>query len=126
MEMLVVLALLAILASFVIRVGNSREAAALAVMQSDLRSLASAQEAHLAQFDTYANDLSELNYRPSENISMEVRGDRDGWSGQTTHLLRSDTQCALYIGDISPHPPATVEGLLSCSPEANNGGCSGG
>lgn len=125
-EMLVALVIFSILAAMSVRLGSSKEAASLAVMRSDLRNLASAQESYFADYEYYADDVANLEFEASEETTVVLRGDRNGWSGRTEHSLRPEYRCAIYIGDINALAPAVEEGLMVCEPKATGGGCSGG
>ena len=123
-EMLIVLMLTAILAAISTKLVTSKGTAAIAVLKSDLRNIATAQEAYFSDHGTYAT-LSELDYNISSQVNVSIRATATGWAGRVEHQLRSEYRCALFLGTITPYTPATEEGLLACEPRVGGGGCSG-
>ncbi len=103
---------------------TSKSAAALALMRSDLRNLALAQEAYYSTSGTYANNIADLGFETSENVTIRLRGNSGGWSGRTESQLHEDVHCALFVGRVVPFLPATEEGIMACEPRGG-GGCSG-
>jgi prepilin-type N-terminal cleavage/methylation domain-containing protein len=131
-ELLTAMVLLAVLAALSIKVVDARRQAYLAVMQSDLRNLATAQEAFYQLTQThpsgprYANSLSELDFRPSPQVQVTMVGMKEGWSARVQHRIRTDFRCALFVGDIKaliqPFEPAIEEGVMECEPKSQKGG----
>jgi len=116
-EMLLVLVILGILAAVLVpRWANSREKAFMATMKSDLRNLATAEEAYFYDNASYATTLSSLPaYNPSTGINVTInQATVAGWSATAsrTGLAR---QCFLFIGSVSPIGAATVEGQVTCN-----------
>ena len=120
-ELIVVIVIIGILgAAGSVGIGRTRAQAYLAVMKADLRSISIAQEAYFqvqsadGNVDSYANVMSDLDIVTSDGISVEVRGDVDGWAARTTHPGAPSRRCALFQGSATPYAPATSEGLLTC------------
>jgi type IV pilus assembly protein PilA len=118
-ELLVVLAIAGLLASFVIpRYAQRREQTYVAAMQSDLRNLATAQETYY-RIDGgeygYTSDLAELEFQSSDGVSVAiVEAGTNGWSARATHA-HTPVVCAYYFGDAAPVPPATRSGTPACA-----------
>ena len=116
-----VVVIIGILASAgMIGIGRTRSQAFRAVMKSDLRSISIAQEAYFqvqsegGSVDSYASTMAELNIATSDGITVEIRGDVDGWAARTTHPGATGRRCAVFRGSATRYPPATSEGLLTC------------
>ena len=70
--------------------------AAASVVKSDLGHLAAAQEAYFADHLTYTKHISELNWRATDGVSIDVlMADRNGWIA-TGKKLRA--RCLLFYG----------------------------
>jgi prepilin-type N-terminal cleavage/methylation domain-containing protein len=131
-ELLTAMVILAILAAISLKVVNARNQAYLAVMQSDLRNLASMQEAYYIQDalkpngPRYAPNAKTLGLTPSADVQLTMVGMREGWTGRAQHMRRTDFRCALYMGDIKaiiqPYEPAIEEGVMECEPKSQKGG----
>jgi prepilin-type N-terminal cleavage/methylation domain-containing protein len=127
-ELLTALVILAILAAISFKVVNARDQAYLAVIQSDLRNLATAQEAYWQITEDwpggprYAPSLQHLDYNTSPYVQMVMVGTTRGWTGRGTHRRRNDFRCAMYVGDlralIQPFEPAIEEGVMECEPKS--------
>lgn len=117
-EVLVVLAILALLASIMVpRYAAKREQAYVAAMISDLRNLASAQEAYYRVDGAYgyATDKSELEFSESEGVTVSIlEATASGWSARATHA-NTPWSCAFYFGDAAQVDPATQPGAVSCA-----------
>ena len=93
-----------------------RELAYAAAMKSDLRNLATAEEAYFADNLLYTTDLSALRYAASAGVTgPTIVLISDGWVAQVGHSAVSIT-CAIYIGS-TRIAPATTEGVPSSVPE---------
>jgi prepilin-type N-terminal cleavage/methylation domain-containing protein len=127
-ELLTALVILAILAAISFKVVNARDQAYIAVMQSDLRNLATAQEAHWHTTEDqpggarYAPSLQHLEYNSSPEVQMVMVGTTRGWTARATHRKRNDFRCAMYVGDLQaltqPFEPAIEEGVMECEPKS--------
>jgi prepilin-type N-terminal cleavage/methylation domain-containing protein len=126
-EVLIVVTVISILAALsVVRSDIPRSRAAAATMQSDLRNLASAQEAYYSVSGSYASDVSALDLRLSPRVTMEINASAYGWTARATHEQADGRECALAFGDIPPLSPATGSGVMVCSNKSSGGlGCGG-
>ncbi|MGD2153177.1 MAG: prepilin-type N-terminal cleavage/methylation domain-containing protein [Gemmatimonadales bacterium] len=126
-ELLITMALMAILAAIVTKAVTRKTAAAQAVLKSDLHNMASAQEAYFSDHFAYAETMDQLDFQPSRSVTLEVRGDITGWAARASHELSPDYKCALFVGEsVEPFSPSVEEGKINCTPRAGGGGCSGG
>lgn len=124
-ELLVAMMLMALLAAIATKTLTSNAAAFQAAMKSDLRNLASAEEAYFSLHQAYASSLEDLDFQTSPRVRVTLRASTHGWSAKTEHEARADYACAIYCGSgVTPYAPATEEGVLACSP-SGGGGCSG-
>ncbi len=74
----------------------------VAAMKSDLRYLASAEEAYYADHETYVASESDLDYTSSLGVSIHInQATADGWWGSAIHS-GTTTQCAIFVGDVEP------------------------
>jgi prepilin-type N-terminal cleavage/methylation domain-containing protein len=115
-ELLLVIVILGILIAVLIpRWANTRERAFVASMKSDLRNLATAEEAYFYDNATYATGLASLvNYNPSSGNAVTInQATAAGWSA--TALRPGLTkQCYLFVGSVAPVGAATLEGQITC------------
>jgi prepilin-type N-terminal cleavage/methylation domain-containing protein len=126
-ELLVVMVLMGLLATLVTKAVTKKATAAQAVLKSDLRNLAVAEEAYFSDHRAYADVVDALEYAGSKGVTFELRGNATGWAARASHDLTPDYTCALYLGDsVEPFEPATEEGKLRCTPGIGGSGCSGG
>lgn len=116
LELLAVMTLIAILAAIVIpRFAQARAEAVNAMLQADLRYLATVQEAYWDEHRVYAGDTAEMDFEPSEGVAITVvTADRDGWGATATHPHTPES-CAFYAGSAVPAPPATATGAPQCA-----------
>lgn len=126
-EAMIVVVVIGILAGLaVIRSETPRSRAAVATMQSDLRTLGSAEEAYYADNGTYATDVGVLGAQLSPGVTMEINAGPAGWTARATHEQAGNRECALAFGDIAPLTPATGSGVLVCAQASGGGlGCGG-
>jgi prepilin-type N-terminal cleavage/methylation domain-containing protein len=130
-ELLVAMVILSILAAISLKITDARKRAYLAVLQSDLRNVATAQEVYYEESRNdpsgarYANNISDLNLVISPNVSLQMVGQKDAYTVRATHDKRTDFRCALYLGEIKagiqPYEPAIEEGVIECEPKQNKG-----
>lgn len=116
-ELLIVVVIIGILASIAIpKFANTKEKAYLAAMKSDLRNLATAQEAFLFDSLTYTTSLVMLNnYQPTAGVTIVVNtATGGGWSATASHSVTTK-KCYLFYGSAAPLGTATQEGKVSCS-----------
>ena len=116
-ELLIVVVIIGVLAAIAIpKFQNTKGKANAASMKSDLRNLATAQEAYFYEHSTYGTDLALLNFQTSQGVVLTVvSATNGGWAATTTHPQSYPLTCALYSGFVATPPaPATVEGIVAC------------
>jgi len=115
-ELLIVVVIIGILAAIAIpKFQNTKGKANAAALKSDLRNLATAQEAYFYDFSTYATVSSQLTYSHSPGVVLTiVAATGSGWSAVATHPASFPLTCALFQGSVAAASPATVEGLIGC------------
>jgi type IV pilus assembly protein PilA len=119
-ELLIVVVIIGILAAIAIpKFAATKEQAYVSEMKSDLRNLATAQEAYAGDNGSYypgSVPSSSLVYNPSPGISITVtEATAAGWAGTASTAYTART-CALYTGTATPPSPATIEGVIACTP----------
>jgi type IV pilus assembly protein PilA len=115
-ELLLVIVILGILIGVLIpRWANTRERAFLTAMKSDLRNLATAEEAYFYDYATYAGSLAQLvAYTPSTGNAVTInQATMGGWSATASRAGLSK-QCYLFVGSVAPVGAATTEGQITC------------
>ena len=120
-ELIVVLTLISILSVIAtLTLGSSSSQAYKTAMLSDLRNVATAQEAYVEQTfaetggATYADNISKLDVNLSNGVTIRLRGNGNGWSARATHERITGARCSVYRGTIEPFPPATEESRIDC------------
>lgn len=115
-ELLIVIVIIGILAAIAIPKYRSTKAKAyVASMKSDLRNLATAEEAYDYQNDSYTTDLSQLKFTPSQNVTITISAATGaGWSATATNPMAEPGTCAIFVGGVSPLAPATTEAVIAC------------
>ncbi|MCH7475394.1 MAG: type II secretion system protein [Gemmatimonadetes bacterium] len=118
-ELLIVVVIIGILASIAIpKFGSTKGKAYLAAMKSDLRNLATAQEAYLYDFATYyqgAVPAAGISYSVTPGVTVTISNvSVSGWAATTSHIQVSQT-CAIFIGSATPPAPADTEGQPKCT-----------
>jgi prepilin-type N-terminal cleavage/methylation domain-containing protein len=119
-ELLIVVVIIGILAAIAIpKFSATKGRATVAKMKSDLRNLATAQEAYSADNGNYyigALPSPQMVYNPSSGITVTVTNVvPGGWSATATAPGLTPITCALFVGAAPPVAPATVDGLIACS-----------
>lgn len=116
-ELLIVVVIIGILAAIAIpKFQNTKGKAYATAMKSDLRNLATAQEAYYYENSTYANNVALLTFTPSTGVVVNIlQAGAGGWSGTSTHPRAWPLTCAIYFGNAAPVAPATSEGVLRCA-----------
>ncbi len=115
-ELLIVVVIIGILASFAIpNFRNTKGKARAAGLKSDLRNLATAQEAYFYDNTLYTTNLINLNLAlsPGTTVTWGTVGG-SGWGAALTHPAAFPITCALFVGAVPAVAPATVEGQLTC------------
>jgi prepilin-type N-terminal cleavage/methylation domain-containing protein len=122
-ELLIVVVIIGILAAIAIpKFSNTKEKAYLAAMKSDLRNLATAQEAYSsdnggAYFSGTATQAAPVNnYAPSAQVTVVATAAAagGGWSATATHASAPGKNCAIFINQAAV-APATAEGEPKCN-----------
>ena len=115
-ELLMVIVIIGILVAVLIpRWANSRERAFVSTMKSDLRNLATAEEAYFYDNATYTSSLASLvAYSPSTGMVVTInQATAAGWSA-TASRPGMAKQCYLWFGNATPVGAATTEGQIAC------------
>jgi len=120
-ELLIVVVIIGLLAAIAIpKFAATKDKAHLASMRGDLRNLATAQESYWSEFAAYYNGAipnATLLYNPSPGIAITVNeGTAGGWSATATSPAVATATCAVFIGTAAAVPPATVNGVIACTP----------
>jgi type IV pilus assembly protein PilA len=115
-ELLIVVVIIGILAMIMIpKFQDSVGKANVTAIKSDLRNLATAEEAYLFDNDSYSQDQSALSYTTSPGVVLVItNATASGWSASATNPASFPLTCAIFIGNVAPLPPASVEGLIGC------------
>ena len=115
-ELLIVVVIIGILAAIAIpKFQNTKGKAYLTSIKSDLRNLATAEEAYFYQNGTYSSNLIAINVNPSPGVTFTfgtVNG--GGWGASATHPQAFPITCALFMGGVPAMSPATIEGVVNC------------
>ncbi|MFL5402375.1 MAG: type IV pilin protein [Gemmatimonadales bacterium] len=120
-ELLIVVVIIGILAAIAIpKFANTKEKAVVASMKSDLRNLASTQEAFWNQGQTYyagvIPNLPTFQFQPSQGVTVTIiNSDAAGWSAKATALPLTTVQCFIFYGTTAPVPPATADAAVACT-----------
>lgn len=115
-ELLIVVVIIGVLASIAIpKFQNTKGKANLAALKSDLRNLATAEEAYFYSTGVYTSNLTALNVIPTSGVTISFgAANAAGWAASATHPLSFPIRCALFMGGVSPVAPATIEGQMVC------------
>ena len=123
-ELLIVVVIIGILAAIAIpKFANTKEKAYLASMKSDLRNMATTQEAYFADWQVYTGGTASNvggstaavnGFVPSSGVTVVAVGTGGtGWSSTSGHSGTTKT-CAIFVG-VAAVSPATVEGEPKCN-----------
>jgi prepilin-type N-terminal cleavage/methylation domain-containing protein len=115
-ELIIVIVIIGILAGIAIpSFANTTAKANVAVVQSDLRNLATAQESYFYEHATYAPSIALLKATASAGVTLTiVEATPGGWSATAVHAGAVPIACALFYGTATPVPPATTAGQTAC------------
>ena len=116
-ELLIVVVIIGLLATIAIpKLSNTKQKAYVAQMKSDLKNLATAEEAFFYDSTYYTSSLPALNnFRSSTGVTLTVlEATPGGWSAQAVHS-QTTRQCVLYQGNAAQVAPATAEGRITCT-----------
>lgn len=126
-ELLIVVVIIGILAAIAIpKFASTKEKAYLASMKSDLRNLATAEEAYFADNQAYfggtaANTSAGVtkgadgSYVPSAGVTVTITAasNPERWSAQAGHAATTKV-CDIFVAQAGPVGQATVEGEPKC------------
>lgn len=115
-ELLIVVVIIGVLAAIAIPKFNNTKGKALAgSIRSDLRNVATAQEAYFYENSVYATAMNQLNFTGSPGVTIDmVSGTAAGWSATAWHIAASPIECGLFIGNAAAVSGANVEGVVGC------------
>ncbi len=116
-EVLVVAVIIGLLAAIAIpKFTNTKEKAYVAAMKTDLRNLATAEEAFFYDSAKYSVSFVQMNgYVPTIGVSVTVNeATTKGWSA-TAISVNTPRRCYVFSGTAVPIGTATLEGNISCS-----------
>jgi prepilin-type N-terminal cleavage/methylation domain-containing protein len=116
-ELLIVVVIVGLLAAIAIpKLANTKQKAYVAQMKSDLKNLATSEEAFFYDSAFYTTSLAALNnFRSSTGVTLTVlQATPGGWSAEALHT-QTARKCVLYQGNATPVPPATAEGRITCT-----------
>jgi prepilin-type N-terminal cleavage/methylation domain-containing protein len=119
-ELLIVVVIIGLLAAIAIpKFASTKENTFVGMMKSDLRNLASAQEAFVSDNASYYSGglpNAALVYSSSPGVTIVIsEATAGGWSATASHASTPRT-CAIYVGNAAPVGPATLEGVAMCDP----------
>jgi type II secretion system protein G len=115
-ELLIVVVIIGVLAAIAIpKFQSTKGKANAATLKSDLRNLATAQEAYFYENLTYTSSTSALNVQLTSGVTITWGTvSAAGWAAKVSHPLAYPIECAMFMGSVSPIAPATTEGQLLC------------
>jgi prepilin-type N-terminal cleavage/methylation domain-containing protein len=116
-ELLIVVVIIGLLASIAIpKFANTKEKSYVAQMKSDLRNLATAQEAFFYDSTYYTNNLTALGkFSSTSGVTLTVNeATPAGWSATAAHA-QIPRECYLFSGGAAPVGNATIEGRITCT-----------
>jgi prepilin-type N-terminal cleavage/methylation domain-containing protein len=115
-ELLIVIVIIGLLAAIAIpKFANTKEKAYLAQMKTDLRNLATVQEAYLYDHNAYSTSFPATVFTVSAGVNgVSISTIPAGWQATISHTLTSKT-CAIFV-NAPPVAPATQEGVPTCTP----------
>ena len=119
-ELLIVVVIIGILAAIAIpKFANTKGKAVVSALRSDLRNLASIQEAFWVENRTYYAGVipdPAINYLPTSGVNVVVvTANAAGWSAQATAPGLTTQTGSIYYGTAPQLAPATLEGVIGCS-----------
>jgi type II secretion system protein G len=116
-EILAVVVIIGILAAILIpKFGNSKNKANFTAVKSDLKNLATMQEAFFYDYQRYTTDLDSLKATISTGVILTVEeATATGWSAKAYHPDTWPHTCAIYFGTATLLPPALSEGVVGCN-----------
>ena len=116
-ELLMVVVIIGLLAAIAIpKFTNTKEKAYISTMKTDLRNLATAEEAFFYDSAKYTVTFAQMNnYAPTVGVAITVNeATAKGWSA-TAISVNTSRKCYVFSGTAAPVGTATIEGNISCS-----------
>ncbi len=116
-ELLTVILVIGILAAIgMAKLGNTKQRSQIAVLQSDLRNLATAQENYFAENLSYTGVTANLEFNQSENVTISIPvADVKGWRATASHGSVPGRECEMYYGTAAGATIASGEAVVECS-----------
>jgi type IV pilus assembly protein PilA len=116
-ELLIVVVIIGILAAIAIpKFQATKGKAYYAGMRSDLRNLATSEEAYFYDHAAYSALLDSVLFTPSKGDSVTVtEATPTGWSATSQNPASYPHFCALFLGSAAAVPPATAQGVVACN-----------
>ena len=114
-ELLIVVVIIGILAAIAIpKFANTKAKAYVASEKADLRNLATAEEAYLADYVTYTATLSNLNYMTSPGNTITITAaTAAGWAATASNNATTET-CGVFVGTVTAPIAGQPEGGVKC------------
>jgi type IV pilus assembly protein PilA len=115
-ELLIVVVIIGVLAAIAIpKFQSTKGKANAASLMSDLRNLATAQEAYFYENLAYTSNVANLNVTLTRGVTITWGTvSTAGWAAKVTHPLAYPIECAIFMGAVPPMAPAITEGQLLC------------
>ncbi|MGD8726727.1 MAG: prepilin-type N-terminal cleavage/methylation domain-containing protein [Gemmatimonadales bacterium] len=114
-ELLIVVVIIGLLVAIAIpKFTTTKEKAYLAAMKTDLRNLATAQEAYLYDNNQYTSSFPASVYTVSAGVAnLVITLQTAGWQATIGHNITTKT-CAIFV-NAPAIAPATSEGVPGCT-----------
>jgi type IV pilus assembly protein PilA len=114
-ELLIVVVIIGILAAIAIpKFASTKEKAYLASEKSDLRNLATSEEAYFSGNQSYSTVQSALNFNTSQGVTVTITAaDGKGWAGNTSHIA---TTKKCWAGFGTSAASTSLDGIITCDP----------
>jgi type IV pilus assembly protein PilA len=115
-ELLIVVVIIGVLAAIAIpKFQSTKGKANAASLKSDLRNLATAQEAYFYENLAYTSNVANLNVTLTRGVTITWGTvSTAGWAAKVTHPLAYPIECAIFMGAVPPMAPAITDGQLLC------------
>lgn len=116
-ELLIVVVIIGILAAIAIpKYQATKGKAFYAGMRSDLRNLATSEEAYFYDHTQYTTFLDSVQFTPSNGDAViVVEATPTGWAATSANPASYPHFCALFLGTATPVAPATAQGVVACN-----------